>query len=301
MVVVLSDTDIRSSLRASDAVEWMRDAVLAHHSGLLVAPPRVAADLDDGRLVFTAGRLRGDWFGYRSYDSLGADPGEQVVVVQDESTGMVRAISTGNELGPRRVGGIGGAAADALSHVDSHIVAIIGSGTQARTQLWAIASVRDVDEVRVYSPKAARREAFAEWAATATAARCVATASAQEAVSGAEIVVVATSSAAPVIDPKWLARGVYVTTLGPKQRGRAEFGPELAAAASLITTDSLDQIDAYDPPNILVGTPQHDRLVSLGAVLAGEVSAAPQGEITLFCSVGLAGTEAYLLDRLTSQ
>jgi ornithine cyclodeaminase len=117
-------------------------------------------------------------------------------------------------------------------------------------------------------------------------------------VEGAQIVVLATSSPGPVIDAAWLAPGCYVTTLGPKQQGGAEFGLDLPGAASLLVTDSLDQIGAYHPPNMLAGTPHLQRLVSLGAVRAGEVPPLGTGEISLFFSVGLAGTEAFLLDRL---
>jgi len=103
-----------------------------------------------------------------------------------------------------------------------------------------------------------------------------------------------------VIDAAWLAPGSYVTTLGPKQQGRAEFGLDLPDAASLLVTDSVDQIGAYHPPNVLAGTPHQQRLVSLGAVRAGEVPPPGADYISLFFSVGLAGTEAFLLDRLAA-
>src|SRR5215469_8040447 len=112
---IFSDDDIRSRLDARDAVRWMGEAIDAHHRGDLMAPPRVHADLGAGQIVFTTGRLRGSWFGYRSYDRFPAEPGSQVVVVQDEASGQVRAIAIGNELGPRRVGAIGAVAADALA------------------------------------------------------------------------------------------------------------------------------------------------------------------------------------------
>jgi ornithine cyclodeaminase/alanine dehydrogenase-like protein (mu-crystallin family) len=99
----------------------------------------------------------------------------------------------------------------------------------------------------------------------------------------------------------WAKPWMPITTLGPKQQGRADFGPDLVEAASVLVTDSLDQVDAYDPPNILVGTDHANRLVSLGAVRAGDAAgAAPEG-IALFFSVGLAGTEAFLLDRLAAE
>lgn len=297
---ILDDDDIRSRLDAREAVRWMGEAIDAHHRGDLVAPPRAHADLGAGRIVFTTGRLRGSWFGYRSYDTFPAEPGSQVVVVQDEASGQVRAIAIGNELGPRRVGAIGAVAADALAPLDAGVAAIIGTGTQAQTQLWALPVVRQLSEVRVYSRDQARREAFAKLARRLTSVPCHPAPTARDAVTGAQIVILATSSPVPVIDTSWLEPGSYVSTLGPKQQGRAEFGPDLAAAAAVVVTDSLAQLDAYDPPNVLVGTPQRERLVSLGALRAGQAGRPEPGEIRVFFSVGLAGTEAFLLDRLAT-
>jgi ornithine cyclodeaminase len=298
--MVLDDDDIRSHLAARDAVRWMGEAIDAHHRGELVAPPRTHADLDGGRVVFTAGRLRGSWFGYRSYDTFPGEQGSQVVVVHDEASGTVRAIAVGNELGPRRTGAIGGVAADALASPGAEVAAVIGTGTQAATQLWALGAVRRLREVRVFSRSPAGREAFAERAAGLTHAACRATATARAAVEGAHIVVLATSSPTPVIEAGWLAPDSYVATLGPTQRERAEFGPDVPGAAAVIVTDSLAQVDAYQPPNVLAGTVYRDRLVSLGAVRAGGSARPEPGRITLFCSVGLAGTEVFLLDRLAA-
>jgi alanine dehydrogenase len=63
-------------------------------------------------------------------------------------------------------------------------------------------------------------------------------------------------------------------------------------------TDSVDQIGAYDPPNVLVGTFHEQRLVSLGAVRAGEAGTPAPDGISVYFSVGLAGTEVFLLGRL---
>src|ERR1035437_10062453 len=297
---ILHDDDVLNQLSAADAARWMGEAVDAHHRGELVAPPRVHADFGDGRVVFTAGRLRGSWFGYRSYDTLPADPGAQVVVVHDEATGRGRAVAIGNELGPRRVGAIGAVAADALAPPGAGVVAVIGTGTQAYAQVWALAAVRDLREVRVYSRDPTHRASFVERTAPLVAGTCRPAADARAACKGAQIVVLATSSPTPVVDAAWIAPGAYVTTLGPKQQGRAEFGLDLPETASVLVTDSLDQIGAYDPPNVLVDTRHEHGLVSLGAVRAGEVAKPTSEGISLFFSVGLAGTEAFLLDRLTA-
>lgn len=298
MARIFSDDEIRSLLDAKDAVQWMGEAIDDHHRGHLVAPSRAHVELGDGQVMFTAGQLRGSWFGYRSYDTFRAEPGEQVVVVHEEATGTVRAIAVGNELGPRRTGAIGAVAADALASPTATVAAIIGAGTQAATQLWALSAVRNLSEVRVFSRSPARRDAFVEGASVLTSAECHSASSPRAAVKGADIVILATSSPTPVIEADWLESDAHVTTLGPKQQGRAEFGVDLPAIAAMIVTDSLSQIDAYDPPNVLVGTSQRDRLVSLGAVRAGEVARPEPDGISLFLSVGLAGTEVYLLNRL---
>lgn len=297
---ILHDEEVVELLSAADAVGWMGEAIDAHHVGELVAPPRVHTDFGDGRLVFTTGRLRGSWFGYRSYDSFPAEPGAQMVVVHDEASGMLRAVAVGNELGPRRVGAIGGVAAGALAAPDAHVAALIGTGTQAYTQMWALAAIRDIREVRVFSRDPQRRSAFVERIRTLVAGTVRTALDARSACEGAEIVVLATSSPIPVIEAAWIGRGAYVTTLGPKQQGRAEFGLDLAEAASLLVTDSVDQIGAYDPPNILAGTSHGHRLVSLGAVRAGEAGTTARDGISVFFSVGLGGTEVFLLDRLAA-
>ncbi len=277
----------------------MREAIVAAHRGELRSPPRVHADLGRGRLVFTAGALDGKWFGYRSYDSLGAEPGEQVVVVHDAADGRVRGIAVGNELGPRRVGAIGGVAADVLAAPDARTLAMVGTGVQAWAQLCAISAVRDLAEVRVYSRDAERRGAFVSRARSELGLSADAVPDGREAVSAADLVVLATSSSTPVIEAGWVTPGSYVTTLGPKQVGRAEFDSDLVDASDVVVTDSVAQISAYDPPNILAGTAQERRLVSLGAVLAGDAPGrTSDDQRVLFCSVGLAGTEAFLLDRM---
>ena len=310
MVTVLTDSDLVRLLDAGSAVGWMREALIAAHEGRLHTPPRVSTDLGDGRLVFTTGALTGEWYGYRSYDSFDNEPGAQLVVVHDWHTGAVRGVAVGNELGPRRVGAIGAVAVDALASPAAQTLGLIGTGAQAWTQLWAIATVRELTSVAVFSRDPVRRNAFAARVSAELGLPVIATTTAREAVEGKDLVVLATNSPVPVVAADWIKPGSYVTTLGPKQFGRAEFGPDLVARADVAVTDSLAQTSAYDPPFILTGTVQHDRLTSLGAVLAGDapgrtapdrgggVGAAVTDQTVIFCSVGLAGTETYLLARL---
>jgi ornithine cyclodeaminase/alanine dehydrogenase-like protein (mu-crystallin family) len=297
--MLLDDDQISARISPGMATAAMRRALTDAERGDLAAPARVTSDLGDGKLIFTTGARPGRWFGYRSYDTFGTDPGTQLVVVHDWHTGLAAAVAVGYELGRRRTGAIGGVAVDALARPGAAELALIGSGPQAWAQLWAIGSVRPLTGVRVWSRDAGNRESFAHRARAELAAPASSAASAQQAVHGADIVILATSSTVPVLDPGWLADGCHVTSLGPKRQGRAEFGAALAERADVLVTDSLAQAHGYQPPFVLDGTPHMDRLVSLGSVLEGSMPGRiDSGQVTLFCSVGLAGTEVHLLAEL---
>jgi alanine dehydrogenase len=174
----------------------------------------------------------------------------------------------------------------------------IGSGRQAWTQLWAIQAVRPLRAVRVYSPDPARREAFARRAAAELGLPAVGVEAPVAAVDGADVVVLATTSERPVIEAGWVAAGTHVTTLGSKAAATHECPPELADRADVILTDSAAQIDAFPEPLFLTGAARV-RMSALGAAVAG---AGPRREtndqITLFLSVGLAGTEVAVADAV---
>jgi ornithine cyclodeaminase len=155
-------------------------------------------------------------------------------------------------------------------------------------------------EVTVFSRTPAAREDFAARIRAELGIEAKVARSAAAAVEGRDIVLLATSSPTPVIAASDVSPGAHVTTLGPKQRGRAEFDTDLAARATVIVTDSPAQIAAYQPPMLLAGTPDADRMVALGAVIAGDAPGRRSpDDVTLFCSAGLAGTEVFLLDALT--
>jgi ornithine cyclodeaminase/alanine dehydrogenase-like protein (mu-crystallin family) len=303
MIAILDDADVATRLAATEAVGLMREALLAAHRGELVAPPRTVADLDEGRLLFTSGRWRGWCYGYRAYDTFAHDSDaacdDQLVAIYDDATGRLLGIVVGPELGRRRTGALGGAAVDALAPGAASTLGLVGAGTQAWAQLWAVAAVRRLESVRVYSRDQSRRRDFAERVADELGLEVTPVGSARDAVTDAAIVILATNSADPVVRTDWLAAARHVTTLGPKQRGRSEFAEDLLDAAAVLATDSVAQIGAYDPPALASDEPHSDRIVGLGAILAGDaVGRSDDSDLTVYLSVGLAGTEVALAARL---
>ncbi|MFI7340440.1 NAD(P)-binding domain-containing protein [Streptomyces sp. NPDC050085] len=291
---LFDDDDVRARLDARTAVQAVRTAILARHEGTAQAPPRARADLGGGHLVFTAGHLRAqELFGFRAYDTLvGA---EQLVAVWSARGGELLTVVHGAELGARRTGAIGAVAVDVAAGPGPVRVGIVGAGTQAWTQLWALRAVREVEEVVVAARRLERAEAFARRATHELGVRASATGRAESAVRGRDVVIVATNSTVPVLDADWISPGTHVTTLGPKTVSRHEVPAALADRASTILTDSPSQAARYPEPHVF----DTGRMVDLGAVLAGAAAArtAPD-QITVFCSVGLAGTEVALAAAL---
>lgn len=293
---ILRDADVERLLTPEVARDAMREAAVAAWRGEFDAPARVSADLGGSRMTFTCGARAGHWFGYRSYIAPGDACQDEVVVVQDEATGDVLGIAVGRALGPRRVGGIGAAALEALGPKNPERIALIGAGTQAWHQLWALPEPFRGVPIHVCSRIRSSYVTFAGRARDELGLDVHPTDTVEAAVRGADVVILTTSSARPVLSADLVRPGAYVSTLGPKQAGRAEFDPVLARDAAMVVSDSPAQIHAYDPPNVLVGSDVEKDIVHLGALLAGERPMT--GGTTVFFSVGLAGTEAWLLHSL---
>jgi len=307
MPTILSDEDLARLIDMRSAIDAVEPAFRARTAGTLVSPPRHHVVFPGyGDLVFTIGGTVGEdaVAGFRVYETFaGAGPQRsQVVAVWDARNGALRGLVLGDRLGELRTGAIGGVAIRYMAPRTAEIVAVIGSSAQARTQLEAAATVRRLRAVKVYSRSAKNRLAFATEMAERLGLAISPVTTAREAVEGADIVLCATTSAVPVIDAAWLAPDVHINTVGPKTRTRHELGLDIAERATVIATDSLEQARAYREPFFLDGSPAMGRMIDLAELVSGNTAARPAGSaVTLFCSVGLAGTEilvaAAALDR----
>jgi ornithine cyclodeaminase len=294
-VKVISDGDVRATLRAGAAVRVSRDALVDAYRGTLKAPPRTGIDVGSTELVFTAGGNASGTAGFRCY---GLWPGhaDQLVAVWDNK-GSLRGVVVGTALGALRTGGLGGAAVDALAKPDASVCAVIGSGTQSWAQLWAACAVRTFSEVRVSSPTPENRAKFAARARDELGLNAVDLADSVAAVRDADVVLVATKSATPVLPATAFAPGCHVNTIGPKLRGASELPPELASVAAIVATDSPAQAAAYGNP-FFTGR----KLAHLGGIIAGDLPGRiSEGQITLYCATGLAGAEVLLADHVISE
>src|SRR5262245_16906836 len=266
----------------------MRRALHAHGEGRLSAPPRTYNDIAPGRLVYTAGALEGLVHGVRIYDHADS---EQVVAVWDSPSRRLAAVILGAELGRRRTGAIGAVAIDALARPDATTLGIIGTGHQAWTQVWAATAVRNWSHVKVYSRNPYWRERFAARCREQLLVDAEPVTNPRTAFRHRDAMIIATNSPTPVFDTAWLEPGMHITSVGPKSLSAHEVPLDLLDRVELAVTDSLAQVHGYAARYALTAR----RMVELGSTLRASAPGRTDPEqISLFCSVGLAGTEVIL-------
>jgi ornithine cyclodeaminase/alanine dehydrogenase-like protein (mu-crystallin family) len=191
-------------------------------------------------------------------------------------TGEPLATMDGRLITEMRTAAVSAVATQLLARRETRVLALLGSGVQARSHLEALRLVREFREVRVWSPRNAR--GFAERSGVRAAA------SAEEAVRGADVVVVATTSMTPVLAGKWLSPGTHVNAVGAARPTWRELDDDTLAHAR-IYVESREAASRESGDVIAAGR----IFAEIGEVVAGTQSGrASEDEITLFKSVGVA-------------
>lgn len=165
----------------------------------------------------------------------GATP---LLILWDSETGALAAIIEAFALGQMRTGGVSGVATRWLAGPDASRLAIVGTGKQALAQVAAVAAVRPLTEVRVFSPTVERRAAFvAKVEAGGFAANVTDAPSAAAALDGAEIVTVATRAREAFIRADMLTQGAHINAIGAITPERAELDQSVFERAGRIVAD----------------------------------------------------------------
>lgn len=266
-VRILREDDVRAALPMSACIEAVEAAFIAYSGGEAELPAVIHLDVPEarGEIHVKAGHIHGapSYAVKVASGFYAADPPaiDGLVVVFDAATGApVAFLLDGGYVTDTRTGAAGGVAARWLAPDDVAVVAVIGTGIQARRQVEALRCVRDVGVVRVWG----RNPDHA--AATAADLGGVVAATVQEAVDAADVVITCTAATEPLVRAAWIAPGTHITAVGSDGAGKQELDPDLLRRADVLVVDSLEQCRR-------LGELQHaldvaDRAVELGAVCA---------------------------------
>lgn len=279
-IVTLDENAVRGLLMMRDLIPAMSRALADLSSGKVVQPVRTVLSIDDHQGFFGVMPAYNGSLGAKLVtfypNNKGIHTHHALILLFRAETGEPIAMIDGRLITEMRTAAVSAVATDLLARRDSQVLAIIGSGVQARSHLEALRLVRKFSEIRVWSPRNAK--VFADEHSIKAAA------SAEEAVRGADVIVVATASKTPVLMGKWLSFGVHINAVGATIKNWRELDDETLKKSKLFV-ESREAAMQESGDVIAAG--------KVFAEIGGVVSGSKPGrqsddEITLFKSVGVA-------------
>ena len=214
---------------------------------------------------------------------------QAVIAVFDPDNGTPLALMDGRYITATRTAAGSALATRLLARDDSKVLAILGTGVQARSHARALPRVRNFEEIRIAGRDRAKAEALAE--ELGSAARAVD--SYEEAIRGADVVAAATHSTEPIVRRDWLSPGVHVNSVGLNPAGREV--DEQTVNDALLVVESRESALAAPPAGApeLVGIDPARVHAELGELVAGtRPGRSSRDEVTLYKSVGVAVQDA---------
>ena len=283
-LLFLNEDEVRRHLHMADLIPAMEKALIDFSAGKVTQPVRSIIKVDVAAATGFLGlmpALTPDGLGlkavtfYPSNAERGIPTHMATIFLVDPQTGAPLAIMDGRLITEMRTAAVSAAATKLLAAPESKILAILGSGVQARSHVEALQLVRQFEEIRVWGPTTKHAERFAK----EIGGRAL---SAEEAVRGADVVVTVTSSKTPVLKGSWLKPGCHVNAVGACRPDWRELDND--AMASVVFVDSREGALKESGDVILSGAKIY---AELGEALAGKVPARAN-ETTIFKSLGMA-------------
>ena len=222
------------------------------------------------------------------------------ILLLDPETGALQAIMDGRYITEARTAAVSAVSTRFLARPDASTLAIIGSGVQARSHLEAYQLVRQLKQVRIWSPKQRSREQFVDEMSGDVPVPIVAAESAEAAVSGADLIVLVTSSPTPVIEDAWVSKGAHVVCVGACRPNQQEMPPALVARSRLyVDSKAAALVEAGDVVmNIAAKLFDESHIRGeIGELVLGRVEGRRSAdEITVFKSLGMAVEDVVAAD-----
>jgi alanine dehydrogenase len=292
MALLLREADVEKLITMPTTIELVERVHREYSTGQAIDVPRERTRLPKAALHILQGAVpSAGVFGYKAYTSS-REGIRFLVYVFNAERGNLEAIVEANLLGMTRTGAAGGVAAKWLAREDAKVVGIFGAGWQAQGQLEALAHVRRLERVKVFSRTAEKLAKFCARMRERLSLDVVPAASPEDAVHGSDIVVTITTSATPVFDGEWLAPGTHVNAAGSNSLLRQEIDETVVRRAQPVVVDSRPSAlkEAGDLlPALEKGRLHAGALTEIGEVIAGiRPGRTSREQITLFESQGMA-------------
>lgn len=303
MPLLLTEADVRAILTMPLALAAVEDSFrrLADDSAVMHPRQRLHILGQSYLHYMAAGDSASGYMGLKIYTSsrLGL---RFLIPLFDARSGDLLALIEADYLGQMRTGAATGVATQFLANKNASTVGMVGTGSQARTQLEAVALVRKIERVRAFSRDSRKREQFATEMTAGLKISVSGVASAEEAVRGADIVITSTTTTEPVVFGSWLKPGAHINAIGANFPQKRELDDEAVRRADLIVVDSLQQskMEAGDLIHAFGEDAARWAIVrELAGIVAGKIPGrVDSGQITLFKSNGIAIEDIVVAGRI---
>ena len=306
---LLTEQHVHSLLPMADLIPAMESALAKFSAGEVLQPVRT---------VLTVGPTKAYYGLMPAYIPAPASMGAKIVTVFGENhtkglpshlatillfdpdTGALIAMMDGRYITEARTAAVSAVSARYLANAGASTLALIGSGVQARSHLEALQHVRQLKEVRVWSPRPQSREQFIDDMSPRMGMPIQDAASAEAAVRGADLIVIATASKTPVVDNAWVDDGAHVMCVGACRPDQREMDPALVKRGRLYVDSRAGAlVEAGDVVmNINEGLFDHTHLRGeIGQLVLGRVDGrAADRDVTIFKSLGMAVEDVVAAD-----
>jgi len=295
MTLILGPDDIEACCDMPALIGALKAGLAEESDGFVNMPPRLNVPMQEGAFrVMPVVLNRSGIMGLKVFHGSRQRGARYLVAVFEQEKGELLTLLDANHLTAARTGATSGVATELLARPGATSVGSIGSGLEAWTNLAAVAAVRPLSRVNVYSPRPERRERFAARVVDHFGVAVTVASSPEECVSGVDVVNVATNTggaADPIaLQGVWLSPGQHVNSIGSTMPVLREIDSATVARADVVVVDSPAQVveESGDVLAAIADGVWGDPLC-LTDLVAGKVTGrTDETQLTLFKSVGTA-------------
>ena len=290
-IIWITGSEVSQLVSLEDAIEALEEGLALEGSGDAKNVTKAIGMWGDGNSMHALGSMfpAAGYVGFKTWANTKHGAGS-IFELFDAETGALLAVIEAGLLGQLRTSGISGLATRWLAKPNASEMALIGTGRSALMQIVAIAAVRPLKRLRVYSPTEAHRKAFVENAASLLAFDVVEAPTIKDATRGAEIVTIMTRGREPFFSASDLDEGTHLNAVGAILPKFAEFHQDVFERASLVVVDHIPNAkvasrefrEHYDG-----GHGSWDDVKELSAIIASKTTRPADADVTLFKALGM--------------
>lgn len=296
MPLILGPQEVQRATDMGQMIDVIEAGIREQAAGNVELPPRQNLKTSNGFFrVMPAVMRDGGKMGIKIFNGSVEHGVRYIILIYDEKGGELLCMMDAAYLTGARTGATTGIATRYQARDNATTVGIIGSGLEARTNFEAVCAVRPIESAAVFSPTAANRARFASEMSEKLGVNIRAADSAQDAVRGSDIVVVATNTTghndAIAYCGEWMEAGQHINSIGATGGHLREIDPQAFARAQRILMDTYVGVKEESGDSIAAiaaGTWDDGKIIELADVLAGGVARESNEQTTLFKSVGSA-------------